>query len=142
MSNPVSNAFIGHKETPTAADLENALGATKFLWDSLIAEMVDQVGVNTQEWRSYSPKAGWALRLKRAKRTVLWMAPCERDFQVTFILGEKAVRAARETKLSAKLQKIIDEAPKYPEGTGIRLQIKRPADLAAVRKLARIKLDN
>lgn len=136
------NAFIGRTEKPTDADLAAALGPTKPLWDGLISEMADLHDVAIQEWSSYSVKAGWALRLKRAKRTILWISPCEGSFHVTFILGAKAVVAARQSRLSARLLRIIDEAPKYPEGTGVRLHIKRLKDIPAVRKLAVVKLAN
>ncbi len=142
MSDLAPNAFIGRTERPTDADLAVALGATKPLWDGLIRDMADRHGVAIQEWNSYSLKAGWALRLKRAKRTILWMAPCEGSFRVSFILGERAVLAARQSGLSARLLRIIDEAPRYPEGTGVRLHIKGPRDIPAVRKLAVVKLEN
>ena len=38
--------------------------------------------------------------------------------------------------------KIMDEAPRYPEGTGVRLEIKARKDLAVVKKLAEVKLAN
>ena len=94
------------------------------------------------EWRCYSLKTGWALRLKRAKRTILWMSGCEGSFRVSFILGERAVLAARQSGLSAWLLRIVDEAPKYPEGTGVRLHIKGPRDIRDVRKLTAVKLEN
>jgi len=59
-----------------------------------------------------------------------------------FALGEKAVLAARRSGLPARLVRIIDEAPKYPEGPGVQLHIKGPRDIPAVRKLAVIKLEN
>jgi hypothetical protein len=142
MSDLVPNAFIGRAERPTDADLAGALGATKPLWDGLIADMADRHGVAVQEWKCSSPKTGWALLLKRAKRTILWMAPCQGSFRVSLILGGRAVLAARQSGPSARLLKIIDQAPKYPEGTGLRLQIKGPRDMAAVRKLAVAKLEN
>jgi hypothetical protein len=142
MEDMAPNAFIGMAEIPTDAALAGALGAMKPLWDGLIAEMAERHGAGIQEWKSYSLKSGWALRLKRAKRTILHMAPCEGSFRVAFILGERAVLAARQSRLSARLLKIIDEAPKYPEGTGVRLHIKGPKDISAVRKLAVIKLEN
>ena len=77
MSEPAPNAFIGRAEAPTDADLAATLGAAKRFWDELIADMADRHGVAVQEWRSYSRKTGWALRLKRGKRTILRMAPCE-----------------------------------------------------------------
>ncbi|HLK68496.1 MAG TPA: DUF3788 domain-containing protein [Bryobacteraceae bacterium] len=142
MSDLAPNAFIGRKDRPTDDDLAGTLGGTKPLWDGLIAEMAEQHGATIQEWKCYSVKAGWALRLIRGKRTILWMAPCEGSFRVSFILGERAVLAARQSGLSARLLKILDEAPKYPEGTGVRLHIKAPRDIPAVRKLAVIKLEN
>jgi len=142
MSDLVRNAFIGRAERPTDADLAGALGATKPLWDALIVDMAERHDVAVQEWKCSSPRTGWALRLKRAKRTILWMAPCEGSFQVVFILGDRAVLAARQSGLSARLLKILEEAPRYPEGTGVRLQIKGPRDIPAIRKLAVAKLAN
>jgi hypothetical protein len=61
---------------------------------------------------------------------------------VLFILGARAVDAARASRLSRAATKLIDEAPRYPEGTGIRFEVRRATDVTLVRKLARIKLDN
>jgi hypothetical protein len=52
------------------------------------------------------------------------------------------VEAARHSKLSKAMMKIIDQAPRYPEGTGVRLQIAARKDLAAVKKLAEVKRAN
>jgi hypothetical protein len=61
---------------------------------------------------------------------------------VAFILGDKAVLAAQEAKLPKRILKIINEAPKYPEGTGVRLEVKSSKDIATLKKLAAIKLAN
>ena len=135
------NAFIGKTEMPSDADLGKALDSAKPVWDQLIADLA-QHQVTTQEWRCYSPKAGWALRLKRGKRTIVWLAPCEGRFRVSFILGDKAVLAARHSGLSARIIELIDQAEKYPEGTGVRLELKGRKDLPTVMKLAAIKLKN
>jgi hypothetical protein len=37
---------------------------------------------------------------------------------------------------------LIDEGDRYPEGTGIRVDVKAPGDLSAIRKLTGIKLGN
>jgi phosphomevalonate kinase len=78
----------------------------------------------------------------RKKRTIVWLAPCPGCFQVAFILGEKAMQAARQTKWSKRIVKVMDEAPKYPEGTGIRLNVKSSRDIPTLKKLAAIKLAN
>lgn len=136
------NAFIGRTATPTGAALAEALGPAKTVWDGLIAHLAAQHDVAIQEWKSYSVKTGWALRLKRGKRTILWLAPCEGCFRVLFILGDKALLAARESQLPARALRALGRAEKYPEGTGVRLLIKGPKDIPTVKKLAEIKLQN
>ena len=74
-------------------------------------------------------------------RTVLWLAPSHQSFEVLFILGDKAVRAAKESDFPKQIVEAMKKAPKYPEGTGIR-EVKSPRDIAPLRKLAAIKLAN
>jgi hypothetical protein len=136
------NAFIGRTKAPTDADLAAALGAAKPLWDDVVVDMARDLGLTGSEWKSYSVKHGWALQLRRGKRNIVHLAPCAGSFHVLFILGERAVAAARAARLGAKAAKLIDDAPRYPEGTGIRLEVSRARQLPLVRKLARIKLDN
>ena len=132
------NAFIGRTKPPTDDELSTELGAARVLWDELLAELALPI----QEWNSYSPKAGWSLKLKLKKRTIVYLAPCHGSFRVAFVLGDKAIEAARQLKLPKAVLKIIDEAPRYPEGTGVRLEITARKDLAAVKKLAQVKLAN
>jgi hypothetical protein len=132
------NAFIGRTKPPTDEELSTELGAARALWDELLTELALPI----QEWNSYSPKAGWSLKLKLKKRTIVYLAPCHGSFRVAFILGDKAMEAARQLKLPKAVLKIIDEAPRYPEGSGLRLEIAARKDLAAVKKLAEVKLAN
>jgi hypothetical protein len=136
------NAFIGAADAPTDASLAAALGPAKAVWDSLIDSLTADGLIDTREWKSYSRKTGWALRLARGKRTVVWLSPCDRRIRVAFILGDKALAAARASDLPARVLALFDDAPKYPEGTGIHLHLTSAKDLPAIRKLARIKLDN
>jgi hypothetical protein len=137
-----ANAFIGKAKKPTEEELAAALGPAKVVWDRFIAELAEKNGVDVQEWSSYSRKAGWSLRLKRKKRTIVWLAPCQGCFRVAFILDDKAMRAARECQLPKRVVKILEQAPKYPEGTGVRIAVKGAKDIAVLKKLAAIKLAN
>jgi hypothetical protein len=132
------NAFIGSAQPPTDDELSVQLGAARALWD----ELLTLLALPVREWHSYSPKAGWSLKLKLGKRTIVYLAPCHGSFRVAFVLGAKAVEAARQCELPKAVIKIIDEAPRYAEGTGVRLEIKARKDLAAVKKLADVKLAN
>jgi hypothetical protein len=135
------NAFIGRTKKPTEAEVVAALGSTAALWKQLVDWMVEQ-GATIQEWNSYSPKAGWALKLKQKKRTIVYLGPCDGCFRVAFILGDRAVAAARKSDLSKNTLKLLDEAPRYAEGTGVRLMVKAAKELAAIKKLALIKMAN
>lgn len=136
------NAFIGRTTAPSDADLAAALGAVKPLWDEVVVGMAQELGLTGSEWKSYGVKHGWTLQLRRGKRNIVHLAPCEGSIHVLFILGERAVAAAREARLGTVASKLLDEAPRYPEGTGIRLEVSRARQVALVRQLARIKLAN
>ncbi len=133
------NAFIGKPKPPTAAELATALGPAKPVWDELIADL-QHAGAADQEWKTYSLQAGWSLRLKRKGRNIVYLAPCQDCFRAALILGDKAMAAARGSKLSQRVIKILEAAPRYPEGTGVRLEIKKPKDTEMVKQLAAIKL--
>jgi len=135
------NAFIGRTKAPTEADLTAALGPAKPLWDLVVVDMARELDLE-REWKSYGSKYGWALRLKRGKRNIVHLGPCQGGFMVLFILGDRAVSAARASRLGRAATKRIDEAPRYPEGTGIRFETVRSKDIPLIKKLARIKLEN
>jgi hypothetical protein len=143
MSEILENAFIGKSEAPTDDDLTAALGRSALAsWEKLLASLAQQHAIVIREWNSYSRKAGWSLRLKLDKRNILYLAPCRGCFRASFALGDKAVKAARESGLPQHVLQIIDEAKRYAEGTGVRIEVHGPKDVAVVMKLAAIKLAN
>lgn len=130
-----TNAFAGRAEQPDGEDLSRALGSAKPAWDRLLTDIEAQHGVIAAEWKCYSVKAGWSLRVLRGKRTVLWMSPEKGSFNAAVILGAKAVSA-----LPAGLLPLLEGAPKYPEGTAVRLRVRRLKDLDPVERLAEVKM--
>jgi hypothetical protein len=138
----IPNAFIGHPAQPTTGEVAAALGSSLEPWTQFIAWMADEHAAADQEWKSSGSKYGWSLRLKLKKRNIVYLSPCTGCFRVAFVLGDRAVAAARESGLSKILLKILDEAPHYPEGTGVRLMVKGVKDLPAIKKLALLKLAN
>ena len=136
----VKNAFEGKLEEPTAVDIAAALGASATTWNLLIDWLAEKHEITTLEWKSLSPKYGWSLRLKLKKRTILYLAPCHGCFRAAFVLGDRAVEAVRHSSLPKAIMNIVQESPRYPEGTGVRLVVKGMKDLPAIRKLVEIKL--
>lgn len=138
----IENAFIGKLTQPTPKELAAKLGPSKELWNQLVSEIVKECGITDREWNCYSPKAGWSLRLKQKKRNIIYLSPCNGSFRVAFVLGEKAMRVARNTEFPANFTKLIAEAPKYPEGSAIRFEVTSADDIAIVKQLAKIKAEN
>ena len=138
-----ANALIGHTEPPSPQEVAAALGPAAGLWNELIDSIANKLGVNTQQWNGVYPhKYGWSLILQLKKRRILYLVPCQRSFRVTFLLSDKAVAAANATRLPKKVQDALAQAPRYPEGTGLRLTVNKAADLPPIRKIAEIKLAN
>jgi hypothetical protein len=134
------SAFTDKSEQPKKKDLQEVLGRSSSAWDELTEWVAGEYRPVTEEWKCYSEKWGWSLRLKRKKRAILYMTPQARQFMVGFILGDRAVKAALAMKLPASVMKEIKTAKRYPEGIPVRLEIKFKKDLAAVRKLATAKM--
>jgi len=143
---PVLNAFAGKTDAPDNRELAAALGPAHALWDKLVDSLHRKLVVDVQEWGSSSQKAGWSLRLKRKyknrDRIILYLVPTHGSFQAALVLGDKAVKAVRESKFPERALKTVAEARRYAEGTGIRLRVDGPEDLAVVERLAIIKIEN
>jgi len=136
----LTNAFVGKAERPSEAELAAELGSTKPFWDRLLTALAKQYYSDVQEWSSYSRKAGWSLKVKHMERTILYLTPSRGCFMASFALGEKAMKAARQSVLPQRAVNAINQAKRYAEGTAVRIEVHGTADVAVVEKLAAIKL--
>jgi hypothetical protein len=128
----MGNVFIGKAKAPSEAELAVELGSAKALWDRLCAEL--QL---PGEWHSYSKKAGWSMRLKHGERNIVYLIPAQGAFEVSMVLGDRAVVAAR----TRGLERLLVGAKRYAEGTALRFAVKGPKDFITVKKLVEIKLE-
>jgi hypothetical protein len=136
------NVFAGQATSPTERELASVLGRGHSLWLNLAADLKRDLKLDGEEWNSYSVKAGWSLRLQSKNRNIVYFSPRTGWFLASFILGEKAVAAARKSKLPVRILKMIDEAKRYPEGTAVRIEVHAAADADIVKTLAKIKFEN
>jgi hypothetical protein len=136
------SVFDDKAKQPRPGDLKRVLGRTGAHWDNLIAHLAAEYPPLDEIWGFAGAKWGWSLRLKQKKRTILYMTPCKGFFLAGFALGEKAVKAAHQISLPDSILKTIDEAKKYAEGRGVRIEIKNQTTLEATKKLAAIKMAN
>jgi len=134
------SAFDDKSAPPRKAALAEMLGRTSTHWNALRSRLGDEFEPLAEEWNFPGQRWGWSLRLKHKKRAIVYMTPCRRFFLAGFALGEKAFKAARESRLPASMLAAIEAAPKYAEGRGVRIEVRNKKDLEGVVKLALIKV--
>jgi hypothetical protein len=97
----MANNPVAEPLPPSASALAAALGPSQSLWDDLRGQMDRDFTPLTDEWVFGGQKHGWALRLKRRDRAVLYLKPLDQHFRVSLVLGPRALAAARSRKLLA-----------------------------------------
>ena len=137
-----TNVFAGQLEQPTQKAVETALGQSYALWNQLIAELKQELLLDGEGWHSSGVKYGWALRLQKKDRNIVYLGPRVGTFVAAFVLGDKAVAIARKSQLPAKVIKVIAATKRYGEGTPVRIEVGTPEDLEIVKILAKIKVEN
>ena len=125
---------------PDDGMLAEVLGDCKKLWDAILTHLAQEYPGVQNEWNFAGAKYGWSLRPKLKKRTILYLTPHQDFFTAGFALGEKAVAAAEGSTLPKPILDTIRSAPKYAEGRGVRIEVKRPADVEAIKTLIGIKM--
>jgi hypothetical protein len=139
----MSLSYFGEKSlVPNEKILTEALVDSKILWDSIKNGVASTCGETNEEWKYYSKKAGWTFIVKSGKRTILYMIPQDSFFKVNFVLGEKAVAAARTANLPDSIITLINEATSYVEGRSIMFDVKSDFDVSVVYKLIEVKHSN
>ncbi len=134
------SAFADRTRPPEPADLGRVLGAAAGAWQELAVHVRASYPPIDELWSFSGPKYGWSMRLRRKERVVLYMTPQDGGFLVGLVLGEKAAAAARQAGVPDPVMALIDGAPRYAEGRGIRVAVTSPVDLAAVQQLAALKM--
>jgi len=132
--------FDDKTKPPKDADLATALKDSFLFWNELKKLIALRFKPLSIEWGYTSKTTGWGMRLKNRETTILYMTPRDGHFLASFALGEKAVKAAHEDDLPLSVLKIVDNAKKYAEGRGVRLEVRDGRDVRNVEKLAAIKM--
>jgi hypothetical protein len=136
------SAFDDKSAPPAAGELAETLGRTSLLWDDLLSWLEVEFEPLETAWQFSGQKWGWSLRSIHRKRTILYLTPCSKHFLIGFVLGEKAVKACHDNDLPADILAMIGSARKYAEGRGIRIEVRNKKTVAAVKRLAAIKMAN
>jgi hypothetical protein len=135
------SVFSDPSRAPTPEELVAVLGPAAPLWASLVDEVRAMAGELVEAWHFGGAAYGWSLRLSRGGRNLVYLTPREGAFLVGVALGGKAIAVAEAAgTVSPRTGEVIDAAPRYAEGIGVRFEVASAADLGVARELARIKV--
>jgi hypothetical protein len=139
---PESLSAFGDKATPpTEAALRRTLGpAAAGAWAALVDHVGGTYPPAVERWSFAGAKYGWSLRLVRGDRVILYLIPRAGHFLVGIVLGGKAVAAAQDAGLPASVLEAIAAAPRYAEGTGLRLPVSEEGQLPPIHVLVALKM--
>ncbi|MCO5250938.1 MAG: DUF3788 domain-containing protein [Candidatus Kapabacteria bacterium] len=136
-------SIFPHKDSePTDAELKVALGDSYDIWIRLNDFVLDRYPKGLVDWNYPGKKYGWSYRIKDKKRTIIYFLPRENYFKVALVFGQKAYDMIMDSDISAEIKNDLQQATKYAEGRGIRVEVKNDSILPEIMKLVEIKLLN
>jgi hypothetical protein len=136
----MTTSFGGGTNAPNDATLEQALGKTKKVWDTIIDHLDQLPNGLVREWKYYGKKHGWQMKVTDRKRAVLYLIPHDGSFLAALALNDKAVAALPSQKIPPRLVREIAAGKTYPEGRPARVEVTSTSDLMVVKKLLALKL--
>ena len=134
----MKSIFTDKKIMPSNADLQNSLGETCDLWQTLADYVHSKHSAAFDEW-SYLG-GGWNLRVKEKKRVIIYLLPREKFFKVSLVFGQKATDRVLQSQISDEIKAELNSAKVYVEGRGIQLDIKDIGIINDIKELIDIKL--
>ena len=134
--------FVDKSIKPNDKRLYETLGTAGRWWKTLKKHLEEKYGPITEEWKFYSAKSGWTLKVLRKKRNLFFFTPLKDHFLISFIFGDRAVAVVEKSDLAENIIHRLIHAKKYMEGRGLQIDVKLLEDLENVKKLIEIKIQN
>lgn len=134
--------FTDKTVKPTDKDLADKLDSKYELWQRIHDLVLSKYPNGLAEWSYSGLKYGWSFRIKDKKRAIIYLLPRDQYFKVAFVFGDKAVSKIMESGISKDIKTEINQATKYAEGRGIRIDVKNDSVIFDIEQLIDIKLNN
>lgn len=137
-----STPFKDKSIQPDKTMLTGTLGETLPLWEAILSYIIQSHGPIIEEWKFYSPKFGWTLKVLLKKRNLFFFTAYEGYFGISFVFGNKAVSEVEKSDLPVEIIDDLRNARKYAEGRGIQIIVTQQSQVEIVKKLIAIKIAN
>lgn len=136
------NIFNDKLVVPDGRTVQKALGEAGGFWLELRKYVQENYGPAIEEWKYYGLKSGWTMRMLSNKRNLFFFTVIDKGFRLSFVFGDRAVDAIGRSDLPRSIIDEVMNAQKYPEGRGLRIEVKDRRLAAAVKTLIKIKAEN
>jgi hypothetical protein len=137
-----SSVFDNKSFVPDDTLLQEALGKTNETWEDIKKYIIAKYPDIRYEWKYYSQKSGWILKVLSKKRNLFFVVPQQNYFRISFVFGDKAVDVIDKSDLPNEIKTTLRNAQKYAEGRGLRLEVKDKEHVKNIKKLIEIKIKN
>jgi hypothetical protein len=134
------SAFVDKSGAPARDALEAVLGAAYRWWEALQLRLAIDHDPLLADWTFSGRRNGWTLRLKHRDRPIVYLTPLAGRFRANLAIPERAMTAALEADLPEAVRAIVASAPAYVEGRAVRFEVASEDDVAAVLRLAQIRM--
>lgn len=137
-----TSIFMNKAEKPDKVKLQLGIDKNIELWVLLRDRVYEKYPAATEEWNFPGKKYGWSFRIKDKKRAIIYLLPREGYFKVAFVFGQKATDQIMDSDISQKIKEELQNAKKYAEGRGIRIDVRNNEIIPDIERLIDIKLAN
>jgi hypothetical protein len=135
-----NSIFEDKAKKPDDEMVSEALGKAKKLWDELKGHVLKEYAPASEEWKYYNSKSGWILTIRDKKCVITYMSPGKGQFMAGVTLGKTAVEAAMASSLPKDVVELVKNAPQYPEGRVVGLEVRKKQDLESMKKLVAMRM--
>ena len=137
-----SSIFMDKQPVPVEDDVKQALGHMYKFWEELKKYTLGKYPGGIEEWFYAGKKYGWGFRIKDKKRAIIYLGPRDKYFLASLVFGGKATDQALRSNIPAEIKSIIESAPVYAEGRGVRFEVRDGKYINDIKTLIDIKLAN
>ena len=133
--------FIDKSSHPSEDQMKEALGPTYHYLGDIINFLTEKLGKVQPDWKFYSPKYGWTMKILHKKRNLCFISPRENYFRLSFVFGDKAVAEIEKSTIPKEVIERLVNARKYMEGRGILFEIHDNSEIGTLKKLFEFKIE-
>ncbi len=126
--------FIDQTISPTEQDLASTLNSSY----NHFVRLKDLTGQMVHEWKYYSKKSGWVVKVHNHQKALFYLTPLANKFQIGMTLNEAEKSTLLSSMTDERKKTEIKKAHKYPEGYPLRFMVESENELNQVVNILNI----